>query len=677
MEKKKETAQKILKMATGGGIFLFYEIKLQAGVIGVTKIADRIAPVNGVTTACMLLIACLLWLYGASMLKRFPELCKRIYWVLLTLTPLFVFLLTELSWNPSAFSISLSSGLLDVLTCLFLEIFFVCLLPTGTAGLQLFYLLAWLTGVLNYYLLKFRGQPLLPTDFAAASTAVKVAGQYSYEIGEGMAYTFLLLLLFLALFQALGQTGYFEKTKEKRKRLYFQGAAGLSAFVLCLWVGLSDFKTTYLIGLDYWNQSNTYKAGGFASSFITFLQNMKVTKPEGYTSRKAAGILEEYAADEETAEDTLQPTIITIMNETFSDLSVLGELSCTDDDLSFLHSLQDDPHTLEYGWNYVSTRGGGTSTTEFEYLTGDSMAFTNGINPYSGFNFTNVPSMVSRLKEQGYTAIAMHPEYAGNWRRSIVYPKLGFDEFLSIDSFADSERTVWDRVSDLGDYQKLLEVLGEQTEPSFIFNVTMQNHGGYGDLSQLSEEEIVTVDEAYSGYSDFQMYESLMAKADEALSYLISALEEVDTPVILCFFGDHQPSLSGDFENALKESGRTEGDTDFSIAQKTYAVPYFIWSNYEIAADYSIENNSGEDVMSTNYLGAVVQKYAGLSLSAYDSYLLEQREELPVFNFAGYLGRDGSWYDGNNENEKDSWKETYQTLTYYSLFDKKKQMKYF
>ena len=46
------------------------------------------------------------------------------------------------------------------------------------------------------------------------------------------------------------------------------------------------------------------------------------------------------------------------MNESFSDLSVLGPLSCTENDLEFFHSLEDDPNTIEYGWNYVSTRGG-------------------------------------------------------------------------------------------------------------------------------------------------------------------------------------------------------------------------------------------------------------------------------------------------------------------------------
>ncbi len=646
-------------------------------MIGVTKVADRIAPVNAASAAAMLLISCFLWIYGSSILKRFPNFCKNLYWIFLAVTPLLAFLLTELTWNPSAFSISLSSCLLDVMVCLLLEVFFVCLLPMETAGLRLFYLLAWLTGVLNYYLLKFRGQPLLPTDFTAASTAAKVAGQYSYEIGDGMAYTFLLLLFILVLLRALGKTGYFEKKREKKQILMTRCTTLLAAILLCLWVGTSDFKNTYQIGMDFWNQSNTYKASGFASSFITFLQNMKVTKPEDYTTQKASGILQDYISDEESQETSIQPTIITIMNETFSDLSVLGELDCTDEDLAFFHSLQDDPHTIEFGWNYVSTRGGGTSTTEFEYLTGNSMAFTNGINPYSSFNFTNVPSMVSLLKEQGYTTIAMHPEYAGNWRRSIVYPKLGFDEFLSIDSFEDSERTIWNRVSDLGDYQKLVEVLKEQTEPSFIFNVTMQNHGGYGDLSQFREDEIVSVDEEYSGYADFQMYESLIAKSDQALSYLISELEELDTPVILCFFGDHQPSLNSDFENALKASGREESDTDFTVAQKTYAVPYFIWSNYDISEDYSLQNSVGDDVMSTNYLGAVVRKYAGLPLSAHDSYLLAQREELPVFNFAGYLGNDGTWYDGNEEHELDSWKESYQTIQYYSLFDKKRQKIYF
>ncbi len=75
------------------------------------------------------------------------------------------------------------------------------------------------------------------------------------------------------------------------------------------------------------------------------------------------------------------------------------------------------------------------------------------------------------------------------------------------------------------------------------------------------------------------MYESLIAKSDQALSYLISYFEQVDRPVLICFFGDHQPALNGDFENALRNPGE-DMDTDLTMTEKIYTVPYFIWSNY-------------------------------------------------------------------------------------------------
>ena len=481
---------------------------------------------------------------------------------------------------------------------------------------------------------------------------------------------------------ALGKMEIFQKRTGK-KRILIKGCGAIgAAAALFFWIGSYDFPDTYNIWIDFWAQVNTYQTTGFAPAFISFWQRMKISKPDGYTEQSAEEILDEYGAAEAPAEtekkDTgEQPMIITIMNESFSDLSVLGPLACTENDLAFFYSLKDDPHTIEYGWDYVSTRGGGTSTTEFEYLTGDSMTYTNGINPYSSFDFTNVPSMVSLLKEQGYHTIAMHPENPENWRRSVVYPKLGFDEFLSISSFEDSERTVWNRVSDLGDYQKLIEVYEEQTEPTFIFNVTMQNHGGYDGIGELKPEEIVDVDEEYSGYSDLQMYESLIAKSDQALSYLISYFEQVDRPVLICFFGDHQPALNGDFENALRESGREDMDTDLTMTEKIYTVPYFIWSNYEIPEDYSMKNSRGEDVISTNYLGTLVRKYAGLELSAYDRYRMNQREQIPVFNFAGYMTVDGDWYDLWAENDYKEWIERYRTVQYYALFDRKRNGRYF
>lgn len=661
------------------GLLGFYYVNLARHVIGVTYIADQFPPVNTGLADLVLLFSMFLWIYGADILKKFPEFSRVLYWILLALTPFLVFLIVELCWNTSITGISLLNSELNVLVYLFFEIFLVNLLRKRLLGLQLLYIFAWLIGALNYYLVKFRGQPFLATDIFTLQTAIAVAGQYTFEIAEGLALTFLALVFILSWIWALGRSNIVEEQKGK-KAFIFRCCGGIgAAAVLFFWIGDYDFPNTYHIDIDFWWPATTYQATGFAPAFISFWQKMRITKPENYTVHEAETILTEHndTLNNINKKGTEKPTIITIMNESFSDLSVLGPLACTEDNLTFFHSLKDDPHVIEYGWNYVSTRGGGTSTTEFEYLTGNSMAYTNGINPYSSFNFTNVPSMLSLLKEQGYHTIAMHPENPGNWRRNVVYPKLGFDEFLSINSFENNDRTVWNRVSDLGDYQKLIEVYESQTEPSFIFNVTMQNHGGYDGLEELNPEEIVTIDEEYSYYTDLQMYESLIAKSDKALSYLLSYFEEVDKPVIICFFGDHQPALNSDFEDAIKEAGREETDTDLTITQKTYMVPYFIWSNYDISADYSIKNSVGDNVISTNYLGPLIQKYAGLPLSAYDNFLLAQREQLPVFNIAGYMTADGNWYEHWVENDFSIWENQYQEVQYYALFDKKRNIDHF
>ncbi|MCB6991785.1 hypothetical protein LI187_15045 [bacterium 210820-DFI.6.38] len=82
-------------------------------------------------------------------------------------------------------------------------------------------------------------------------------------------------------------------------------------------------------------------------------------------------------------------------------------------------------------------------------------------------------------------------------------------------------------------------------------------------------------------------------------------------------------------------------------------------------------------MISTNYLGSLVLKYADLPLSTYDNFLLAQREQLPVFNIAGYMTTDGNWYEHWVENDFSTLEKKYQAVQYYALFDKRKNMSYF
>ena len=66
----------------------------------------------------------------------------------------------------------------------------------------------------------------------------------------------------------------------------------------------------------------------------------------------------------------------------------------------------------------VPVFGSMTSNTEFEFLTGDSMALLPANSIAYQFNVKpGTYSMVSTLKDQGYYSVAMHPYPGENWNR--------------------------------------------------------------------------------------------------------------------------------------------------------------------------------------------------------------------------------------------------------------------
>ncbi|MFR4318131.1 MAG: hypothetical protein ACLT2Z_00815 [Eubacterium sp.] len=68
--------------------------------------------------------------------------------------------------------------------------------------------------------------------------------------------------------------------------------------------------------------------------------------------------------------------------------------------MPFFNSLKEN--TIR-GQLWVSVFGGGTASTEFEALTGNSMAFVpNGITAYTTYINEPMQSMASLLKKQGY-----------------------------------------------------------------------------------------------------------------------------------------------------------------------------------------------------------------------------------------------------------------------------------
>ena len=79
-----------------------------------------------------------------------------------------------------------------------------------------------------------------------------------------------------------------------------------------------------------------------------------------------------------------------------------------------------------------------------------------------------------------------------------------------------------------------------------MFNVTVQNHGGYVGNRGFVDTDIQVTNSMLSS-DEVEQYVTLAKKSDEAFEELIKYFEKVDEPTIIVMFGDHQPPLSTDF----------------------------------------------------------------------------------------------------------------------------------
>ena len=517
--------------------------------------------------------------------------------------------------------------------------------------------------IANYYVISFRGSPVVPWDLLSLGTAASVAGGYDYTLPPRQI-ALILLMLFLAF------TERYAKIHISRKKILLRAGSAVIS-IACMagigWMVQDDAMVSELQLYPFlFTPTVMYERNGFAVTFLMDIQYLKVEKPEGYSVEKAKKLLEkedglewtasdqrnnvgeEFANQKETTDQL--PNVIVIMDEAFSDLGVLSDeaLPVNEDYMPFIHSLQQRAENTQTGYLNVSVKGGNTANTEFEFLTGDTMAFLPaGSIPYQQYITKDTPSMASYLKSLGYETYAMHPYYASGWNRDKIYPLLGFDSFYSSTDFYGS---TYERgyIDDSSCVDKIIETYEKKDAgtPAFIFNVTMQNHSPYTDGYQNLQGN-VTVDGTVS--AQLSEYLTLVKLSDAALEKLIDYFETQDEPTVIVFFGDHQPT-DAVVEPIWNLEGKSSSDLTEKENQLRYKVPYVIWANYDI--DEAVNQES-----SANYLGTQMMEVAGIPLSDYQNYLLEQKKEMPLIS-TQHTEAEGS----------DAWLN-YQTLQYYLLFD--------
>lgn len=511
----------------------------------------------------------------------------------------------------------------------------------------------------------------------------------------------------------------------KHVALRLAGMAACICAVFGIFISLQVTGVKSFLGMDetLFLPNTLYATNGFAVSFIYNMQYIEVDKPEGYSAEQVARIMEPYideaghidivegtagesvqisgsglntvgaggqgagtgmsaggTGESESAGETEnettdtkpsakaqdgQPNIIVVMNEAFSDLSVLGDFETNEDYMPFMRSLKED--TVR-GNLFVSVKGGNTANTEFEFLTGDTMAFLpQGSVAYQQYIHEEKPTLVSWLKSLGYDTAALHPFNASGWDRDEVYPYFGFDTIMFYPDFThrDLLRTY---VSDKSSFAQLTDVFESKQDgkPLFAFLVTMQNHGGYyNDYENFTPEiELGFEPENPKEKHYTEQYLSLVKKSDEAFEELIDYFKAQDEKTIVVMFGDHQPTDI--IAKPILEYHGKQDDQSLETQQERYIVPFVIWANYDIE-EQEIER------LSPNFLSSLILDVAGLPKTGYQEFLSALSQTVPVITANIYIDADGNYYN-TKDNPYSKELEEYRALQYYHLFDKDKSL---
>lgn len=579
-----------------------------------------------------------------------PRTKKIIGIILLLLLPIVLFYSMELLYNDKIEKITGGKIFLNYLIILIIEIGFCVFISNYKTALILACICSWCFGLANHYIMEFKGNPLLPSELKAIKTALSVAGEYQFVLTDQLVLSTLIILITICIIIILPMEEQEKEIKEKVMNL----VKGVGYF-FCVYCMLIRWQWGEKLGLgiDSWNIYDSYCQNGSILAFILGGQIMQMTIPGGYSQREMENVLQKYQDNEYSKDgsEEQQPSVIVIMNESFSDLSVLGEFE-SEEYLSNWYSID---QYLMRGNIYTSVYGGGTCNSEFEFLTGNSMVnLPQNVYPYTMYNLEEVFNLADVLSNNDYETVAMHPMVKTNWNRSSVYQQFGFDKFISIEDMSDID-TLRGYTSDKYNYEQIINEFESSTNPVFIFNVTMQNHGGYEDITALGGVDPISVGDEYQQYADVITYLTLIRESDKAFSELIGYLAKADKPVIVCMFGDHQPALTDEFVDSLIENNQEDNVIE---QEKKYCVPYIIWANY----DAEIEQINKD--MSLNYLGANLLKCIGIKTN-YSEYLLDLEKKVPIINLVGYKDDKDIWHNYQEENDHIS---QYRKIGYYMMF---------
>lgn len=467
---------------------------------------------------------------------------------------------------------------------------FVGIFRNWRISMGILFSLATVVMYINTEKMASRNTPFLPEDLAMSGEAGGLASMINFGRFSNMLFMITVIIIITIIANKISKKIWHFKFSKKQKIAIFIPQTAL--ILICAhFLNLHTLEIRNLSGkgtfikvenletsIDFTDQAYNYQTNGFILATISNLQAKTQKQPEGYSKEAVQKIVQKYKKIAEEKNKNRKKlsdekvNVVYVMSESFID-PALGK------HLYDYGKKEPIPYTKKLkksqssGWAASSEYGGGTANVEFEALTGLSNFFLNSI-PYTSIVPANkdTPSIVKNFNENGYKTVAMHPYNRNMYRREVVYPNLGFQEYKSADGFKNNSKIDNSKyISDESAFNEVLTELKNNQKPEFIHLVTMQNHMPYEENAYLEHNFSVNAKNGANpeNAKTIQAYLEGISRSDKAMKNFISEIKKLNEKTIVVFWGDHWPGIYGEmFEKELNKND----------IRRT---PLFVYSNFE------------------------------------------------------------------------------------------------
>lgn len=493
--------------------------------------------------------------------------------------------------------------------------------------------LTWIIlGIANNLVIKFRETPLTFSDLGMIQNALELSNQYLSK-----SSIILIILLFIVVISILSFL-FFKCKKYKIK--YIRNITSLLIFFALFKILLNYGLDNDIISKNFWDITGGYNQYGFSYSFYNSAVNNGMSKPNGYSKNTIEGIkneldiltaensnnkvatssaiIEDNSSNKEVNSDTsiIKPNIIIVQLESFINPNWITDIELNKNPVSNFEALSD---YFTSGLLSVPSFGGGTANTEFEVITGMSTEFFGtGEFPFNTIaSKQSIPSLAYSLKNLGYSANALHNHEGKFYTRDKVYKNLGFDSFTPIECMSPPERTPVGWPKDNVLINEICNIITSTDNPDLIFGVSVQGHGGYPNDYVEDKEIYITNDYSKDNKNSLEYYINQIYEMDQFVGNLIDAVNALDEPTIIAFYGDHFPAV-----------GLATSDVSINTLKST---PYVIWDNMNLKED-------DKDIKTYNLTSLILDKlsFPDTTLSLLHNSNLNQETKTEYLNQLEY-----------------------------------------